>query len=146
MVSDRMTAEDLVQNIFLKLHENISSIKFQESIKYWLFRTARNEIYGWYRKQKSYRKVFDPADLEEIEVNSGVDLGAEIEIKEFSFYLTNELSNLPEEQKEIFILKEYGGLSYNEIAEIMSITEDLVKSRLFKIRKKLVERLAKKIK
>lgn len=145
MVCDRMAAEDIVQDVFLKLHENISSIRIKESINYWLFRTARNEIYGWFRRQKSSRRIFDPSNIEDIEINSGSALTEEIELKELSEIISGEINSLPENQKEVFILKEYGGLSYNEIAEIMAITDDLVKSRLFKIRKRLTERLSKKI-
>lgn len=145
MVSDRMAAEDIVQNVFLKLYENLESIRIKESINFWIFRTARNEIYTWYRRQKSYKRVFDPADTEEIQIDSGIDVPAEIEIKELSAIIAKEVHSLPEVYKEIFVLKEYADLSYREIAGVMGITEDLVKSRLFKIRKKLVDRLVKKI-
>jgi RNA polymerase sigma-70 factor, ECF subfamily len=145
MVSDRMTAEDIVQNTFLKLYENMNNIQHKESINFWLFRTARNEIYGWYRKKKSFKRVFDPSDLEDLQIDSGYDLPDQIEIKEISALLKSELGLLPDNQKEVFVLKEYGGLSYKEISEIMGTDENLVKSRLFKVRQKLTERLSKKI-
>ena len=53
----------------------------------------------------------------------------------------NELNGMAFEQREVFILKEYAGLSYKEIASVMNIDESLVKSRLFKTRQKLVKRL-----
>jgi RNA polymerase sigma-70 factor, ECF subfamily len=146
MVSDRMTAEDIVQNVFLKLYENLDVIRNKESIHYWLFRTARNEIYGWFRKQKSYKKVFDPADIEEMDISSDYSLSDEIEIKEISNIISKELDYLPENQKEVFVLKEYGGLSYKEISDITETGEDLVKSRLYKVRQKLIQRLSKKVK
>jgi RNA polymerase sigma-70 factor, ECF subfamily len=145
MVSDRMTAEDIVQNTFLKLYENLELIKHKESINYWLFRTARNEIYGWYRKKKFANKVFDQSDIQEIEVTSEYDIPEEVEMKEISGIISTELELLPENQKEVFVLKEYGGLSYREIGDIMGIDENLVKSRLFKVRQKLTERLTKRI-
>jgi len=54
-----------------------------------------------------------------------------------------ELENISIEQKEIFLLKEYGGLSYKEIAVVSNIDENLVKSRLYKTRQKLIERISK---
>jgi RNA polymerase sigma-70 factor (ECF subfamily) len=75
-----------------------------------------------------------------------MDLTDKVETKELSEIINEEISFLPEVQKEVFILKEYGGLSYKEIGAIMSINEELVKSRLFKIRKKLTNRLSNKIK
>jgi RNA polymerase sigma-70 factor (ECF subfamily) len=58
----------------------------------------------------------------------------------------NELNGMAFEQREVFLLKEYGGFSYREIAEVMNINEDLVKSRLFKTRRKLIEKLSKVLK
>ena len=54
-----------------------------------------------------------------------------------------ELENINPEQKEIFILKEYSGLSYKEIAVLTEIDEELVKSRLYKVRQKLIKRVSK---
>jgi len=59
--------------------------------------------------------------------------------------ILKELDNLPDEQKEVFILKEYTGMNYKEIADVMNIDTDLVKSRLYKTRQKLMKRLSKKI-
>lgn len=145
MVRQNMAADDIVQNVFLKLYENIRLIRNADSISFWLFRTARNEVYGWYRKQNTYKKVFDPSDLDDLEIDSGSDLPEEIEIKEFAMMIIAELELLPEVQKEVFVLKEYSGLSYREIAELMETDENLVKSRLFKVRQKLIYKLTKKI-
>jgi RNA polymerase sigma-70 factor, ECF subfamily len=146
MVPDIMSAEDMVQNVFLKLYENMDKIRVAESVHFWIFRTARNEVYGWYRKNKVYKKVFDPSDTEEMEISSGINLSDEVEIREIASIINEELLNLPEEQREVFLLKEYGGFSYKEIAELMSITGDLVKSRLFKVRKKILDRVSRKVK
>jgi RNA polymerase sigma-70 factor (ECF subfamily) len=50
---------------------------------------------------------------------------------------------MPLEQKEIFILKEYSGLKYSEIGNVLGIDEKLVKSRLNKVRNKLINRVSK---
>jgi RNA polymerase sigma-70 factor (ECF subfamily) len=55
----------------------------------------------------------------------------------------NELELLPQEQKEVYLLREYSGLSYKEIADIQQIDEELVKSRLFKTRQKLIKKVSK---
>ena len=52
---------------------------------------------------------------------------------------------MPEEQKDVYLLKEYGELSYKEIAKLLGIDEKLVKSRLFKVRQKLINSISKKI-
>jgi RNA polymerase sigma-70 factor (ECF subfamily) len=50
------------------------------------------------------------------------------------------------DQKEVYYLKEYGGFSYKEIAQMMEIDENLVKSRLYKVRQKLIKHISKMIK
>ena len=56
-----------------------------------------------------------------------------------------ELKNLPVEQKEVFILREYSGLKYSEIGNVLNIDERLVKSRLNKARDKLINKVSKLI-
>ena len=57
--------------------------------------------------------------------------------------IMTELDKMTYDQSEVFLLKEYGNLSYKEIAEVMSIDVELVKSRLFKVRQKLINKLSK---
>ncbi len=51
--------------------------------------------------------------------------------------IEEELSRMDSSQSEVYYLKEFSGLSYQEIGGIMNITEDLVRSRIFKVRQKL---------
>ena len=144
MTSDTMLAEDVVQNVFLKLYENLSRIHNKESVNFWLITTARNEMYSHFRSAK--RKADDrQADLDEVEVTAPVSLEYEFDLRELKEMILKELDTLPDEQKEVFILKEYTGMNYKEIADVMNIDTELVKSRLYKTRQKLMKRLSKKI-
>lgn len=146
MVPDRMTGEDIVQTVFLKLFENMNVIKNKSSMIYWLFKTARNEIYGYYRKKKIRVDQFNALDTDEIDIEYDDDFQLQVEKKEMKEILMSVLETLPTEQKEVFYLKEYGGLSYKEIASMMEIDENLVKSRLFKTKQKLIRIIGTKIK
>jgi RNA polymerase sigma-70 factor (ECF subfamily) len=73
-------------------------------------------------------------------------LTEEFENKELNKLILNELNNMSEDFREVFVLKEYSGFSYKEIAKLLEIDEDLVKSRLYKSRQKLVSRISKLIK
>ena len=144
MTSDSMLAEDVVQNVFLKLYENLDRIHNKESINFWLITTARNEMYSHFRSVK--RKVDDhQTDLEDVDIVSPVSMEYEFDIRELKEMILKELDTLPEEQKEVFILKEYTGMNYKEIADVMNIDTELVKSRIYKTRQKLIKRLSKKI-
>ena len=141
MVSDKMLCEDIVQNIFLKLFENMELIKNKNSISYWLFKTARNDVYSFYRSKKVKADQFNVLDADELIKPSSENLEVEFEKRELKNLILHELNNLPDDQKEVYLLKEYGGLSYKEIAGIMEIEESLVKSRLYKTRQKLISLL-----
>ncbi len=138
-----MVCDDLVQNVFLKLFENLNSIKNKESIKFWIYTTARNEVYGYFRKKKIDITKFVSEDSSNVKANSSENLEYQFELKEMKKLILNELEHISIEQKEIFLLKEYGGLSYKEISVISNIDENLVKSRLYKTRQKLINRLSK---
>lgn len=143
MVNDRSLSEDIFQNTFMKLYENLDKIYSENSVLYWLFTTARNQVYVHYRGKNYKVDQFNYSDVDEIEIDSKYNLEKKIEQKELRDLVLKELEKLPFEQKEVYLLKEYSEFKYKEIAEMLSIDEALVKSRLFKARQKLIKRIAK---
>ena len=142
MTSDRLTAEDITQNVFLKLFENFETIQDKSKIDIWVFKVAKNEAFNYYRGKKTKVDQFMVEDTDELVLNSDFDLLRLIELKDLKEKLVTELLALPFEQKEIFTLKEFGGLTYDEIASVLAINTDLVKSRLHSARKKLMKKLS----
>lgn len=145
MLYDKMLCEDLIQNVFLRLFENLDKIRDKERIEFWLFTSVRNEIYTYFRTKKVHVDKFNVSDSENVEVDSGEDLELQVELNEIRNIVLEELEKIPLHQKEVFVLKEYGQYTYKEISELLGIPEELVKSRLHKTRLKLVSRLTKKI-
>ncbi|MFZ0454290.1 MAG: RNA polymerase sigma factor [Ignavibacteriaceae bacterium] len=146
MSSDRMQSDDIVQDVFIKLYQNLDLIKNKDSVLAWLFKSARNELYSIYRNTKLKKLYMESEDYDEIEKEDDFSLSEEIENKELNEIIMKELENINPEQKEIFVLKEYSGLSYKEIAILVEIDEELVKSRLYKVRQKLIKRISKLLK
>ena len=142
MVNDKMIAEDIIQNVFIKYYENMSNIREKEYVASWIYTTARNEIFSLFRKK--LRKSEEIVN-EDYEFPAENNLAVEYENIELKKIIMNELELLPQEQKEVYLLREYSGLSYKEIADIQQIDEELVKSRLFKTRQKLIKRVSKMI-
>ena len=143
MSSDRMQTDDIVQDVFIKLYQNLDSIQNKDSILAWLFRSARNELYSLYRNTKLKKLYMEAEDYDEIEKEADFSLSEEIENRELNEIIMKELENINPDQKEIFILKEYSGFSYKEIAVLIEVDEELVKSRLYKVRQKLIKRVSK---
>jgi len=145
MLNDKMLCEDIVQNVFVKFFQNMERIKDSGRFEVWLFTTARNEIYSIYRAKHTHVDQYGVEDSDEIDIDSPTKLEEEFELKEMNELIMKELDKISPEQSEAFILKEYGGLSYKEISDVLKINEELVKSRLFKVRKKLITKLSKVI-
>ena len=143
MFGDKMRADDVVQDVFIKLFENLNSINNKQSIQFWLFKTTRNEIVGFLRSNKNKSLLTHSVDLEELEIKEPTLLTEEYENKETNKLILDELDKMNEDFREVFVLKEYSGLSYKEIASLLNIDEDLVKSRLYKTRQKLINKIAK---
>lgn len=143
MLGDKMRADDIVQDVFIKLFENLNNIHNKQSIQFWLFKTTRNEIVGFLRSNKNKMLITQSVDLEEVEIIEPGLLSEDIENKETQKLIIEELEKMNEDFKEVFVLKEYSGLSYKEIASLLNIDEDLVKSRLYKTRQKLINKISK---
>ena len=143
MLKDKAAAEDVVQNVFMKLYSNLSKIKNKASVHFWIFKTTRNEIYSIYRKKKIRNEInYDFVD-EQFSDSSENKIAESYEQNELKQLVIKNLKQLPQEQKEVFLLKEYGQLTYREIADLLGIDENLVKSRLYKTRQKLISQLSK---
>jgi RNA polymerase sigma-70 factor, ECF subfamily len=134
IVRSEMLAEDLLQNVFMKFYDSIENIRDKEKIERWLFITARNEIYSHFRSKKN--SILNHVEFSENH-NPTNNLVSSLESDELITVIENELNTMDSSQREVYYLKEYSNLSYKEIAGMLEITEELVKSRLFKVRQKL---------
>jgi RNA polymerase sigma-70 factor, ECF subfamily len=143
MVNNTIITEDIIQTVFLKFFENMNNLKNKDSFEFWIFKTARNEVYNYYRSKKLKESVYEQVDIDSLSGTEKDGIEYVLDQKEMKKMIMKELDNSPLAQKEIYLLKEYGQLSYKEISELMGIEEELVKSRLYKIRRKLVNKISK---
>jgi len=143
MLNDKMRADDVVQDVFIKLYENLNNIHNKQSIQFWLFKTARNEMMSFLRNTKNKKFISESVDIEKFEIENKDSLAEEIENRELKKMILDELDSMNEDFREVFVLKEYSGFSYKEIASLLEIDENLVKSRLYKARQKLVNKISK---
>lgn len=134
ITKSQMKAEDIVHDVFIKLWDNLSSIIDVNKIEFWIFKTARNLSLDHLRQTK--RNNLRDVDITDCTV-LGEDPSYTYEKNETKEIIMSTLNKMNSEQSEVFLLKEYSGMSYREIAELMEISEELVKSRLYKVREKL---------
>ena len=116
---DSMTADDIFQNLWIKVLNKLSVYQEDGKFSAWLFRIARNQVLEHFRREKSRAKIGKVTEDGELpdqisSNNSPVSALAEKELRERLEQLLNEL---PIEQKEVFIMRQ-DNLSFKEIAEI----------------------------
>ncbi|HLP16711.1 MAG TPA: sigma-70 family RNA polymerase sigma factor [Bacteroidota bacterium] len=134
LLKDRDVAEDVVQNVFLKLHTGQDSIRNGQALERWLFTVARNEAYTFLVRKK-------PLPLDESIIWEGDSPEDELMLKQRHEIVDAVVQRLHVAYREVIMLRIYEQLSYEEIAEITGTTIPSVKSRLFKARKALINQL-----
>ena len=146
---DREESLDIVQEVFLKVHQNIQTFKGEAKLSTWLHRITINQCHNLLRRWKRrFRWHHQP--LERDESGDYPELGTDDETpvvlcheKEFEMMFQEKLRGLPDEARAVFVLKEVEGLSYDEIARVLNIKRGTVSSRLFYARQSMKEALQK---
>jgi RNA polymerase sigma-70 factor (ECF subfamily) len=131
---DRQDAEDLTQEVFLKVWKYAQTFKGKSAFSTWLYRLAVNTCLNDRQKKK-----IDPEPLPLLgefaaETNAA---GAEIITRERENLLNKALNGLPVRQKMALILANFEGKSYEEIAAVMEVSVSAVETLLFRARQNL---------
>jgi RNA polymerase sigma-70 factor (ECF subfamily) len=125
-------AEDLSQDVFLKACDHLEKLRRASSVREWLFRIARNTCLDHAKKQRSHRLLeaeARPADVPGPSAQERSTL-----TKERLALLKAAVSRLPKKQREVFVLREYGRLSYEELGRVVGAKAGTVMSRLNRAR------------
>ncbi|MBM7115600.1 RNA polymerase sigma factor [Archangium primigenium] len=137
----RARAEDVLQETWLKVVRSAPEYETRAKFTTWLYTIARNLCVDSARKE-SYRQTASlDAPSAGGEMDEGRELGATLADEgpspERGAYnvrvrplLERALAGLPEEQREVFVLREYNGIPFKEIAEVTGVPENTVKSRM----------------
>ena len=129
---DHDLAMEAAQKTFIAVYHNLKKLQDPEKFKTWLYRIAWNQCHEEERKakRKTWFSLFSSAEAHRVEdVFSAPH--REMHIREVSETVAELLKTLPEEQKTVLILKEYEGLKFREISEMLGISENTAKSRLY---------------
>lgn len=140
-VRQRDIAEDLTQDIFLKLIDNVGTFdKKRGNFYVWFWRLARNTVVDHYRRRKesSFIDVGDE-NVERVVYEEKFSLDVKFELER----LGNFIGELSEEEKSFFELRYVSELSYGEIAEILEKSEGALRVMGVRLRKKIKEKFHK---
>lgn len=127
---NRNDAEDITQDVCIKLAKNITLFKGESRFTSWLYRVTINTAKDWYKKHKRHTHQ----DFNEIESAYSNEQPEEIL---FAKQVLTALQTLPEGEKDALILVVTYGLSHKEAADILDVKESTVSWRVHEARKKL---------
>jgi RNA polymerase sigma-70 factor (ECF subfamily) len=137
LTRDRHAAEDLAQEAFLKAFTGVGRFRAGTNFAAWLFRIAHNAFADHYRATARRR---DPLPDDLPATRAGPD--EEVQSREAIHELGKALNRVPPEFRAALLLRAEQGLSFREIAEVMGLTEETARWRVFKARQKLTGLLA----
>lgn len=133
-VRDPHSAEDILQDVFLKIHTHIDTLRTQERLASWIYQIARNAIADYYRAQRPTAELAEALAVADELVDDDV-------VRELSPCVAALVAALPEVYREALRLTEYQGLSQKALSERLGISLSGAKSRVQRARAKIKEQL-----
>ena len=136
-------ALDLSQEAFIRAYKSFSKFDKKKNFFTWYYKILKNLCLNFIRDKKKKRENhFLEFDIEKLQSEN---ISEKLENSEIISAMEDAIEELDDKEKEIIVLREIEGHSYNEISELINIPIGSVMSRLFYARKKLAEKLRTKI-
>lgn len=142
MIGNRFEAEDVVQDVLIKIWENIDKFNML-SAKAWIIKTTHNLCIDELRKKKrsTNKEISIDDNFDETYRQTGNVIDIEINNRILTEQIKAKINLLPENLKSVFVLYEIQGFKYKEISKSLDIPLNSVKVYLLRARKKLQEEL-----
>jgi len=144
MLNNYEDANDVAQEVFIRVYKSIKNFKGESSFSTWLYRITTNVCLDELRKRKNKNVVsidedipFDDGEVTRQIVDDGPTPDIIAEKKEVREIVNEAIGQLSEEHKTVIILRELQGLSYEEISKIINCPQGTVKSRINRARSAL---------
>jgi RNA polymerase sigma-70 factor, ECF subfamily len=132
-IPDEQSADDVLQEVFLKIHTRIDTLREREKLPGWVYQIARNAIYDYYREQKASVALPEMPALPE-------DPHDDV-IAELAPCIRDMVDSLPVPYRQALILTEYEGLSQKALGEQLGLSFSGAKSRVQRARQQIKQML-----
>ena len=140
MLRNAMDADDIIQEVLLKVWRNLSAFRSEASFRTWMTRVAMNEVLQCYRRKRCNRLCQSPGDLDAF-ASYGESPHQSFARVEETKILRSAVAGLPTKYRQVVILRDIEELSTGETAESLRSTIPAVESRRFRARRMLLEAL-----
>jgi RNA polymerase sigma factor (sigma-70 family) len=139
MVIDHDDADDLTQEVFIKVHKAIDQFREDSQIFTWIYRIATNECLTFLNKKR--RRFFLPIEDVGQELSTKLDTASDISGEDIQKKLQKALLKLPDKQRLVFNMKYFDDLSYEDISEITKTSVGALKASFHHAVKKMEDYL-----
>jgi len=140
MVGNHYDADEITQQVIIVLYNKLKTFRFDSSLKTWIYKITYTRSLNLI-KSKKIKKFFSLDVDYSLNVKADIDIIGNIEDKEKLEKLNSVLQTLPEKQREIFILRHFEELTYEEISKITGKSVGGLKANYFHATKKIFEKL-----
>lgn len=140
IMGNREIAKDLSQIVFIRMYKQLKTLKDPEKFSSWVYRIAMNLCKDELKKKTRHRIVSldaltdDDPEREQIKrqfSDDGLSPEDIIQQQQLEDIIKNALTQIPEEQRVVIVMKQYQGLKFTEIADILNQPINTIKSRLY---------------
>ena len=135
MVIDHDDADDLTQEVFIKIHKSSDNFREDSQLYTWIYRIATNEALNYLNKKR--RRFFFSIDDVSRELSSKVDAMPSLDGDEIQKKLQKALLTLPDKQRLVFNLRYYEDMPYEEMASVTGTSEGALKANYHHAMKKI---------
>lgn len=148
MLGDREEAVEVVQDIFLSVHQHVGTFRMDSRLSTWILRIAKNHCINRlkYLRRRGRGRSDAMEDVSEGALNDSAGAPTRpdeaVESARERARVQRAIQKLDEDQRALVVLRDIEGLSYDEIVEITELAEGTVKSRLHRAREKLADILS----
>jgi RNA polymerase sigma-70 factor (ECF subfamily) len=142
VLKNKDTAEEIVQDVFVKLWEHHTELSIETSIKAYLFRTVHNQCINYFDHLKVQQKYSEESIRDNHEIVSPVSPDypvANLLVQDLENRINQSIAQLPGQCQEVFLLVRYEDFSYNQVAEKLGISVNTVKTQLKRAMSRLRE-------
>ncbi|MFA5947530.1 MAG: RNA polymerase sigma factor [Candidatus Gracilibacteria bacterium] len=142
---NKETVEDLLQEVFIKLYQNLNDFDDQFSFSSWIYRITHNVLVSYLRKSDTKKllvSIDDDSTGKLIEfLHADIDLQKEIDKKDLELKVRNGLGEIPEKYREVLVLHYFEEKSYKEIGDILKCSVNSVSVLINRAKAKLKYKL-----
>ena len=138
IAGNKEAAEEIVQDVFLQVYEKVGTFHFRSSFTTWLYRISVNKTLNYIKKNKRHYEKRELFDTVKQVHPATADRFRPLEQKENEAYIQSMLRILNNDQRACIVLRDIEGLKYDDIACVLGISVNTVKTRIKRAREKLI--------